>query len=214
MYKVDCVSTRSLHQHPNGDPLCWHRGSTLPIHTPPPPPSSTAQSKVPVADGMEHQDSSMGLVAAALNSQSRRQMGHFWSLPSVDSHLQHPKHSHHHVGNACSEGARSVLLRRHRCRQSSRHRMWTHLLMHCRWKAWLQQPQTTALSSPGNLASGGQPSKGALQIPQTSSPAQGLGHCFSLGSKGGHSQGPGLTWCFAGTNCNPLLQEIKGPFAF
>ena len=74
----------------------------------------------------------MGLVAAALNSQSRRHMGHFWSLPSVESHL----------------------------------------LMHCRWKAWLQLPQTTALSSPGNLASGGQPSKGALQIPQTSSPAQ------------------------------------------
>ena len=43
--------------------------------------------------------------------------------------------------------------------------------MHCRWKAWAQTPQTTGLSSPGNLPSGGQPSKGILQMPQTSSPA-------------------------------------------
>ena len=43
--------------------------------------------------------------------------------------------------------------------------------MHCRWKAWPHAPQTTGASSPGNLASGGQPSKAARQMPQTSSPA-------------------------------------------
>ena len=87
--------------------------------------------------------SSIGLVAAALNSQGRRQNGHFWSLLTVDSHL----------------------------------------LMHCRWKEWLHLPHTTALSSPGNLASGGQPSKGALHIPQTSSPARRT-HCVDYPSAG------------------------------
>jgi hypothetical protein len=44
-------------------------------------------------------------------------------------------------------------------------------LMHWRWNAWPHAPQTTGASSPGNLASGGQPSKAARQMPQTSSPA-------------------------------------------
>ena len=48
---------------------------------------------------------------------------------------------------------------------------YTHLLMHCRWKAWVQTPQTTGESSPGYLPSGGQPSKGMRQMPHTSSPA-------------------------------------------
>lgn len=43
--------------------------------------------------------------------------------------------------------------------------------MHGRWNAWLQAPHTTGASSPGNLASGGQPSKAVRQMPQTSSPA-------------------------------------------
>ena len=47
----------------------------------------------------------------------------------------------------------------------------SHLLMHWRWKAWPHAPQTTGASSPGNLASGGHPSKAARQMPQTSSPA-------------------------------------------
>ena len=47
----------------------------------------------------------------------------------------------------------------------------SHLVMHCRWNAWAHTPHTTGLSSPGNLPSGGQPSKGILQMPQTSSPA-------------------------------------------
>lgn len=84
-----------------------------------------------IHNSMGNYVSSIGLVAAALNSHARRQKGHFWSLPTVDSHL----------------------------------------FMHCKWKEWLHLPHTTALSSPGNLASGGQPSKGALHMPQTSSPA-------------------------------------------
>lgn len=47
----------------------------------------------------------------------------------------------------------------------------SHLLMHCKWNAWPHAPQTTGASSPGNLASGGHPSKAARQMPQTSSPA-------------------------------------------
>lgn len=41
----------------------------------------------------------------------------------------------------------------------------------CRWKAWPHVPHTTGLSSPGNLLSGGQPSKGLRQMPHMSSPA-------------------------------------------
>ena len=43
--------------------------------------------------------------------------------------------------------------------------------MHCRWKACVQTPHTTGLSSPGYLPSGGQPSKFMRQMPHTSSPA-------------------------------------------
>lgn len=60
--------------------------------------------------------------------------------------------------------------------------------MHCKWKAWVQTPHTTGLSSPGYLASGGQPSKGILQMPQTSSPAFQVHvatacQCFTFTSK-------------------------------
>ena len=81
--------------------------------------------------------SSIWVAAAVLNSQSRRQIGHFCSSPPA----------------------------------------WSHLLIHWRWKAWLHVPQTTALSSPGNFESGGHPSNGALQIPQTSSPAANILLC-------------------------------------
>jgi len=47
----------------------------------------------------------------------------------------------------------------------------SHLEMHWRWNACPHAPQTTGASSPGNLASGGQASNAALQMPQTSSPA-------------------------------------------
>ena len=65
-----------------------------------------------------------------------------------------------------------------------------HLFMHCRWKAWVQMPHTTGLSSPGYLPSGGQPSKGMRQMPQTSSPAGGyaaggIASC-TWAAKGGH----------------------------
>lgn len=67
----------------------------------------------------------------------------------------------------------------------------THLLMHCRWKAWEQVPQTTGQSSPGYLASGGQASKEARQIPQTSSPVTGRGRGLrTMGTK--EVQGMGM----------------------
>eukprot|EP00879_Flechtneria_rotunda_P003547 GHRR01003781.1.p1 GENE.GHRR01003781.1~~GHRR01003781.1.p1 ORF type:complete len:103 (-),score=0.41 GHRR01003781.1:353-661(-) len=46
-----------------------------------------------------------------------------------------------------------------------------HFCMHCKWKACPHVPHTTGLSSPGNLLSGGHPSKGFLQMPHRSSPA-------------------------------------------
>lgn len=46
---------------------------------------------------------------------------------------------------------------------------WSHLTMQCMWKQCEHWPQTNGQSSPGNLQSGQQPSKGIRQIPQLSS---------------------------------------------
>lgn len=44
-----------------------------------------------------------------------------------------------------------------------------HLTIQCMWKQCEHWPQTKGQSSPGNLQSGQQPSKGILQMPQLSS---------------------------------------------
>jgi hypothetical protein len=46
---------------------------------------------------------------------------------------------------------------------------FTHLSMQWRWKAWLQAPQMSGQSSPGNLQSGQQPSNAILHMPHVSS---------------------------------------------
>ena len=37
------------------------------------------------------------------------------------------------------------------CSSQQQQGLTARLLMHCRWKAWVQMPQTTGESSPGNL---------------------------------------------------------------
>ena len=47
----------------------------------------------------------------------------------------------------------------------------SHLVMHCRWKAWPHLPHTTGESSPGNFSPGAHASNASRQMPHTSSPA-------------------------------------------
>lgn len=46
---------------------------------------------------------------------------------------------------------------------------WSHLTIQWMWKQWEQAPHTNGQSSPGNLQSGQQLSKGIRQMPQLSS---------------------------------------------
>lgn len=72
--------------------------------------------------------------------------------------MQNPRLLAGRIRHACSSSSSFIPLNSHSLRQMGHFCSAcdpSHLLMHCRWKAWLHCPHTTGLSSPGNLASGG-----------------------------------------------------------